>query len=351
MPRRSSRRRSRRLRALLVLLAGCVGLAAGAALYATDALRRLELLTVDMRFDARGAQPPPEDIVVVGIDARTFSDYPFVTYPLPRRLHARVIDRLVDAGARVIAYDIQFTERSSSERDDIRLVDAVAGAKNRIVLATTETDGRGPHEGARRRRPAARDRRPGRQRGHARGCQRGHPADAVRGRRPARVRGRRGRARDQAPRPGVRGRRGLDRLPRAARDAHAVLVLARRARQGAGLGVPRQDRGRGSGGAVAAGRRGDLDLRRGADERARDPGRGDLDDPARAPAPGHAALGRLAADARPRLDPGAGRPVAGAAARLPALDRRRGVVRGRPRGQRSARAGSCRWSLRSPRWR
>ena len=114
MPRRSSRRRSRRLRALLVLLAGCVGLAAGAALYATDASRRLELLTVDMRFDARGAQPPPEDIVVVGIDARTFSDYPFVPYPLPRRLHARVIDRLVDAGARVIAYDIQFTEPSRS---------------------------------------------------------------------------------------------------------------------------------------------------------------------------------------------------------------------------------------------
>ncbi len=143
MPRRSSRRRSRRLRALLVLLAGCIGLAAGAALYATDALRRLELLTVDTRFDARGAQAPPEDIVVVGIDARTFSDYRFVPYPLPRRLHARVIDRLVEAGAQVIAYDIQFTEPSSSRRDDNRLVDAVAGAKNRIVLATTETDGEG----------------------------------------------------------------------------------------------------------------------------------------------------------------------------------------------------------------
>ena len=262
MPRRSSRRRSRRLRALLVLLAGCIGLAAGAALYATDALRRLELLTVDMRFDARGAQPPPEDIVVVGIDARTFSDYRFVPYPLPRRLHARVIDRLVDAGARVIAYDIQFTEPSSSERDDIRLVDAVAGAKNRIVLATTETDGEG------RTRVLGGDDlllEIGARAGNA-----VMPADAngVIRRMPYEVDGLLGfgvvgaELATRAPRSGVRGRRRMDRLPRAARDAHAVLVLARRARQGAGLGVPRQDRGRGGGGAVAAGRRGDLDLRR-----------------------------------------------------------------------------------------
>ena len=140
---RPYRRRNRRLLLLLVLLAGGFGVAAGAALYATDALRRLELLTVDARFDVRGPQAPPEDIVVVGIDDRTFSAYPFTQYPLPRRKHARVIDRLVDAGAKVVAYDIQFTEPSSSERDDIMLVDAVEGARNRIVLATTETDGKG----------------------------------------------------------------------------------------------------------------------------------------------------------------------------------------------------------------
>ena len=136
-------RRNRRLLVMLVLLAGGFGVAVGAATYATDVLRRLELLAVDARFDVRGPQAAPEDIVVVGIDARTFSDYPFTPYPLPRRLHARVIDRLVDAGARVIAYDIQFTEPSSSARDDNKLVDAVARAKDRNVLATTETDGKG----------------------------------------------------------------------------------------------------------------------------------------------------------------------------------------------------------------
>jgi CHASE2 domain-containing sensor protein len=66
------------MRTLWVLLAAGLALAIGAAVHATDALRRLELLTVDLRFDARGAQPPPDDVVVVGIDDRTFSDYPFV---------------------------------------------------------------------------------------------------------------------------------------------------------------------------------------------------------------------------------------------------------------------------------
>jgi adenylate cyclase len=137
------RRRHRRARALWVVLAGVFALAVAATVHATDALRRLELLTVDLRFDARGPHAAPDDIVVVGIDARTFSEYTFVPYPLPRHYHARVIRRLVDAGARVIAYDIQFTEPSRSERDDIALVDAVGQARNRIVLATTETDGRG----------------------------------------------------------------------------------------------------------------------------------------------------------------------------------------------------------------
>jgi adenylate cyclase len=137
------RRRQRKARLLWVPIAGLVALAVGATLYATDAFERLELLTVDLRFDARGQQSPPDDVVVVGIDAHTFSEYTFVPYPLPRRYHANVIRRLADVGARVIAYDIQFTEPSGSRRDDNALVEAVYEARGRIVLATTETDGQG----------------------------------------------------------------------------------------------------------------------------------------------------------------------------------------------------------------
>ena len=47
------------------------------------------------------------------------------------------IHRLKDAGAKVIAYDVQFTEPSESEADDNALIESIARAGN-VLLATTE---------------------------------------------------------------------------------------------------------------------------------------------------------------------------------------------------------------------
>jgi CHASE2 domain-containing sensor protein len=108
-------------------------------LYAGNALHVLEEDTVQVRFSLR--QPrPPDDIIVVGIDERTFADLRS-QWPFPRSLHGRVIDRLRRAGARTIVYDVQFTE-PTTERDDLALYDAVARARN-VVLATGETDEHG----------------------------------------------------------------------------------------------------------------------------------------------------------------------------------------------------------------
>lgn len=118
----------------------------GATALATDAGRGLELETVDLRFELRGERPPPPGIAVVGIDQRTFNvlrDRDEV-WPFRRSLHARVVERLEAAGARVIAYDVQFTEPSADGREDDALIRAVAGAGN-VVLATTEVDARGRH--------------------------------------------------------------------------------------------------------------------------------------------------------------------------------------------------------------
>ena len=124
----------------VAVLAGAVGIAA----YATDALREPELDTVDARFSIRGTEEPPDDVVVVGIDDVTFSQLDR-HWPFPRSLHARVIDRLVADGAKVIAYDIQFTE-PTTPREDNALIRAVkrADPTTHIVLATTEVgrDGR-----------------------------------------------------------------------------------------------------------------------------------------------------------------------------------------------------------------
>src|SRR4051812_32295214 len=103
-------------------------------------LDRLEGDTVDARFELRG-QHPRHDVAVVAIDDTTFSELG-ARWPFRRSLHARVIDRLRHAGARQIAYDVQFTEPSANPREDVALLDAVARARH-VVLSTTEVDARG----------------------------------------------------------------------------------------------------------------------------------------------------------------------------------------------------------------
>jgi adenylate cyclase len=119
----------------VALAAAAIALAAQAA----GVVDRLEGDTVDARFELRGKQPV-DDMAVVAIDDTTFSDLG-VRWPFPRSLHARVIDRLRRAGARQIAYDVQFTE-PTKPREDLALLDAVAGARH-PVLSTTEVDSSG----------------------------------------------------------------------------------------------------------------------------------------------------------------------------------------------------------------
>jgi adenylate cyclase len=110
------------------------------AAYAGDVLGDSELDTVDARFSIRGDLDPPEDIAIVGIGERSFTELG-EQWPFPRSLHAEAIARLKRDGARAIAYDVQFTEPSNPS-DDQALADAVARAGN-VVLATTVVDDRG----------------------------------------------------------------------------------------------------------------------------------------------------------------------------------------------------------------
>jgi adenylate cyclase len=135
---RSRQVRQARLLGLLAVAAISVGL--GVLAYATDLMRTLDLNTVDTRFSLRGTQERPGDIVVVGIDDRTFNALD-QQWPFPRHLHAELIDRLSAAGAKVIAYDVQFSE-PTVPREDNALVRAVQRADG-VVLSTTEVDAQG----------------------------------------------------------------------------------------------------------------------------------------------------------------------------------------------------------------
>jgi adenylate cyclase len=134
-----SRLRSRQTGFLVIgLLSAALALLA----YATEAFEGIELDIVDARFAVRGTEGPPPDVVVVEIDDVTLDELN-ERWPFRRGIHADLVDRLRRAGARSIAYDVQFTEPSPQWKQDNALIEAVARAGGRVVLATTEVDKRG----------------------------------------------------------------------------------------------------------------------------------------------------------------------------------------------------------------
>lgn len=90
--------------ALSALLVGWMALtpvADGADHLVYDALMRAE------------AGPADQDIVIIAIDDRSLEA--LGQWPWPRDLHARLIDRLTQAGAGPVAYDVLFTEASPQD--------------------------------------------------------------------------------------------------------------------------------------------------------------------------------------------------------------------------------------------
>ncbi len=141
MPTVRTRPRQRYLREALVLAVGALAASLALAGYHGRVLRVLELHTVDERLSIRGTETPPHDLVVVQIDDTTFNDLG-VQWPFPRSLHARLIRRISADRPAVIAYDVQFTEQTKP-REDNALIDAVARADGKVVLATSEVGAHG----------------------------------------------------------------------------------------------------------------------------------------------------------------------------------------------------------------
>jgi adenylate cyclase len=124
-----------RLRTALFLAVGLATTGLGLLAYGTNVFRDLDLRSVDARFSIRGDQGAPSDIVVVKVDDKTFADLQ-MRWEDFRPKHADLIRRLKKDGAKVIVYDVQFTEPAKKAADDNKLITAVGDAGN-VVLATT----------------------------------------------------------------------------------------------------------------------------------------------------------------------------------------------------------------------
>jgi adenylate cyclase len=138
------RRSGARLRLALFLGVGLAATGLGLITYGTSLFRGLDLDTVDVRFSIRGEQDPPADLVVVRIDDVSFDELN-ERWPFRRTLHARLIRKLKSEGAKVIAYDVQFSEPSINPdgsiayRQDNAFMDSARAAGN-LVFSTTEVN-------------------------------------------------------------------------------------------------------------------------------------------------------------------------------------------------------------------
>ena len=117
---------------------GALSLAVTLGVDAAGILHDAELKSIDVRFHLRGSHAPRRDVVLVAVDNKTLSVLNRRP-PYPRSFHARVIDFLHRAGARVIGYDVQFVGPTTPS-DDRALIAAVKRARP-VVLATHDVIG------------------------------------------------------------------------------------------------------------------------------------------------------------------------------------------------------------------
>ena len=86
-------------------------------------------------------QPPPQEACIIYLDeeSHTRLEQP-MNEPWDRRLHARLVDRLVAAGAKAIVFDIIFLEqkRFADPEGDKVFAEAVKRAGGRVVVAMSE---------------------------------------------------------------------------------------------------------------------------------------------------------------------------------------------------------------------
>ncbi len=122
---RGTAKLSARLIASFAILLGCLTLTSGIGDGGEQWLRTFR--------DGLHPRPPTRDIVIVEIDAKSLKD--IANWPWPRRYHAALIDQLRLAGARSIAFDVDFSA-STSAADDTALAQSLARAGGAVILPT-----------------------------------------------------------------------------------------------------------------------------------------------------------------------------------------------------------------------
>jgi EAL domain-containing protein (putative c-di-GMP-specific phosphodiesterase class I)/CHASE2 domain-containing sensor protein len=118
---------SRRAWAVIVLVTGLVGLSAAMSGWAVSIDHSLDSLRHSV-----STKRPSGETVIVEIDTRSLNEVQ--AWPWPRSIHGRVVDRLTQAGAARVAFDIDFTSPAADPAQDVAFAAAIERARGRVVL-------------------------------------------------------------------------------------------------------------------------------------------------------------------------------------------------------------------------
>jgi adenylate cyclase len=120
----------------LALLVGIAGLIISFSQFSHEFEEDIGL---GLLFKLRGPRPAPSDAVVISIDKESADQLKIPENPdkWPRSLHARLVETLIDEGAKVVTFDLHFIE-SRVPQDDKLFAQAINKAGN-VVLADALT--------------------------------------------------------------------------------------------------------------------------------------------------------------------------------------------------------------------
>jgi adenylate cyclase len=102
----------------LALIAAAIVVSAFTVFADNPVIRGLETASLDLRFRLRGAHPPGNDVAIVVVDDRSLASLGH--WPLSRTLFARALNILDHVGAKVVAFDLLFTEPDEPMPADLR---------------------------------------------------------------------------------------------------------------------------------------------------------------------------------------------------------------------------------------
>ncbi len=117
----------------LALFSALVGWVLGVAALFVPLWQAVENKVFDVLTVLTASRKSALPITIVGIDEASFTQIG-VRWPWPRDLHARLVDRLRESGAAVIAFDVLFPEAGTAQEDEA-FTRAIRAAGN-VVLAS-----------------------------------------------------------------------------------------------------------------------------------------------------------------------------------------------------------------------